>query len=87
MIAEGFLGEVRFIRANFSFRRPLEICKGQLIDPVLRGGSVLDIGVYPIRLATMIFGGERPDKIYGQGHLLSIGVDDLAVITLTYSGR
>ena len=34
----------------------------------------------------MIFGSERPEKIYAQGTLLSTGVDDLAVITLTYSG-
>ena len=69
MIAEGFLGEVKFIRANFSFRRPPERCKGWLIDPVLGGGSVLDIGVYPISLVTMIFGGEHPEKIYAQGTL------------------
>ena len=86
MITEGFLGEIRFIRANFSFRRPSERCKGRLIDPALGGGGVLDIGVYPISLTTMIFGGERPEKIYAQGTLLSTGVDDLAVITLTYSG-
>ena len=64
MIAEGFLGEVIFIRGNFSFIRPSERCKGRLIDPALEGGSVQDIGVYAISLATMIFGGEHPEKIY-----------------------
>ena len=86
MIAEGHLGEVKFVRTNFSFRRPPERAEGRLTDPKLGGGSVLDIGVYTISFATMIFGGERPEKIYAQGSLLSTGVDDLAVITLTYSG-
>ena len=86
MITEGYLGEVKFVRANFSFRRPPDRAEGRLTDPKLGGGSVLDVGVYTISFATMIFGGERPEKIYAQGSLLSTGVDDLAVITLTYSG-
>lgn len=86
MISEGALGEVKFVRANFSFRRPPDRAEGRLTDPNLGGGSVLDVGVYTISFATMIFGGERPEKIYAQGSLLSTGVDDLAVITLTYSG-
>ena len=88
MIAEGDIGEVRFIRANFSFRMPTEVLetKGRHIDPELGGGSVLALGTYPISFATMIFGGERPEKIYAQGTLLSTGVDGTAVITLTYSG-
>ena len=85
MIAEGHLGEVKFVRANFSFRRPPERAEGRLTDPSLGGGSILDVGVYTISFATMIFGGERPEKIHAQGSLLSTGVDDLAVMTLTYS--
>ena len=85
MIAEDHIGEVKFVRANFSFRRPPVRAKGRLTDPKLGGGSVLDVGVYTISFATMIFGGERPEKIYAQGSLLSTGVDDLAVMTLTYS--
>ena len=85
MISEGHLGEVKFVRANFSFRRPPNRAEGRLTDPKLGGGSVLDVGVYTISFATMIFGGERPEKIHAQGTLLSTGVDDLAVITLTYS--
>lgn len=87
MIANNDIGEVRFVRANFSFRRPPVRAKGRLTDPKLGGGSVLDVGVYTISFATMIFRGERPEKIYAQGTLLPTGVDDLAVITLTYSNN
>ena len=32
MIAEGYLGEVKFVRANFSFRRPPDRAEGRLTD-------------------------------------------------------
>lgn len=85
MIAKDSIGEVRFVRANFSFRRPSVRAKGRLTDPELGGGALLDVGVYTISLATMLFGGERPVKVYAQGSTLPTGVDDLAVITLTYA--
>ena len=85
MIAEGDIGEVKFVRANFSFRRPPDRAKGRLTDPKLGGGSILDVGIYTISFATMLFGAERPEKIYAQGSLLPTGVDDLAAMTLTYS--
>lgn len=83
-ITKGDIGEAKFVRVNFSFRRPPEREKGRLIDPRLGGGSVLDVGVYTISLATMVFG-ERPKRIHACGTLLDTGVDDLAVITLEYS--
>lgn len=83
-IAQGSIGDVRFLRANFSFRRPQQRAKGRLTDPSLGGGAVLDVGVYTISLATMLFEGERPVRVYAQGSLLPSKVDDLAVITLTY---
>lgn len=85
MIANNDIGDVKFIRANFSFRRPPWRDESRLTNPKLGGGSVLDVGVYTISLATMIFR-ERPVKIYAQGTLLRNGVDDMAVVTLTYSG-
>lgn len=85
MIADGHIGEVRFLRANFSFRRPPERAEGRLTDPKLGGGAILDVGVYTISLATMLFGGERPVKVLAEGSILPSGVDDLAAITLTYS--
>ena len=84
MISEGRVGEVRFLQATFSFRRPPDRATGRLTDPSLGGGAILDVGVYTISLATMLFGGQRPVKVYAQGHTLPTGVDDFAIITLTY---
>ncbi len=82
MINRGDIGEVKWVRANFSFRRPPNGAKDRL---ELGGGALLDVGVYTISLATMLFEGKRPVKICAQGNILPTGVDDLVVITLTYS--
>ena len=86
MIDQDDLGEVKYVRANFSFRRPPERAEGRLTDPKLGGGSIIDLGIYPVSLATMAFGGIRPEKIHVEGTLLDTGVDDMAAITLTYPG-
>ena len=50
-------------------------------DPKLCGGSVLEIGVYPINFAIMIFG-EKPESVLVDGWLMATGVDEFAAITL-----
>lgn len=84
-IAEGYIGDLKFIRADFSKRLPPERMNGSITSRELGGGALYRLGVYPIYLATMLFG-ERPEKTYAQGSFLSNGVDELTVITLTYSG-
>ena len=53
----------------------------------LGGGSILDLGVYTVQLAQMVFGGERP-VVTSAGHLVGEGCDrdESASISLTYTG-
>jgi predicted dehydrogenase len=60
MIAEGKIGKVQSVTANFGFI-PTPPVAPRLFDPKLGGGSLLDIGVYPIFHALDILG--RPDEI------------------------
>ncbi len=60
MIAEGKIGKVQSVIANFGFI-PSPPIAPRLFDPKLGGGSLLDIGVYPIFHALDILG--RPDEI------------------------
>lgn len=90
MIDEGAIGEVKYVSANFGFQRPTDDVHNarlRLTDPALGGGAVLDVGVYVINFATMVFGGDRPQSIHASGWLTSTGVDDFAAITLKYSGE
>jgi len=80
LIQEGQLGELKLVQANFGFRNP---GIPRLSKEELGGGATLDIGVYPISLASMVFGGHSPSKIHAFGSLES-GVDAQAVVSLIY---
>ena len=54
----------------------------RLFNPALGGGALLDIGVYVISLASMVFG--EPDTVGGIAHLGRSGVDETNAIILGY---
>lgn len=80
-IAQGAIGEVRMVGADFGFRAPLDP-QGRLFDLALGGGSLLDIGVYPISLASMLLG--KPNRIASLAHLGQTGADEQAAIILGF---
>lgn len=52
------------------------------------GGSVLDLGVYAIQLASLVYNHEKPESIKALGHLNDDGVDLSVSAILTYkNGR
>lgn len=38
------------------------------------GGTLLDLGIYPLNLITMIYNGEKPQTIAAVGHLNDDGI-------------
>ena len=81
LLAKGIIGELRMVRADFGFRGKWEP-ESRSLSPELAGGSLLDVGVYVISLASMIFG--RPSRITGLAHIGSTGVDEQAAAVLGY---
>lgn len=71
-IADGAIGDVKMVSISFGFKRNSTSGTSRLDDPKLGGGSVLDVGVYPISFATMVFG-EKPESIYATGWLTATG--------------
>lgn len=55
LLAEGALGEVQFVRADFFFNYPYEN-DARLYDPALGGGALLDVGIYPLAIALLAYG-------------------------------
>ena len=51
-------------------------------DPALGGGSLMDLGIYPVSLAIHLFG--EPDRVTATGELLSSGVDVRGTVILSY---
>jgi predicted dehydrogenase len=83
LLAAGAIGELRQIRADFSFRTNFDP-RGRLFDPALGGGGLLDVGIYPVALASMIFG--APSRIAALADLGSTGVDEQAALVFGYTG-
>ena len=82
IISSGAIGEVRQVHSNFSFRCEWE-SDGILLNPDFGGGALLDVGVYNIALAQMVFQRE-PTRISGMAHLGETGVDEQSSVTLGY---
>ena len=81
-IKEGLIGEVRMLNADLGFRAAGQ-SESRLFNPALAGGSILDVGVYPIALASHLFG-SRPSEIRALASLGATGVDEQAGIMLQY---
>jgi predicted dehydrogenase len=84
LIADGVLGEIRMVLADFGFRSAWNP-ERRLLNPELAGGGLLDVGTYPISLANMVFGGP-PAEITAQAHIGETGVDEQLVATGSWEG-
>lgn len=83
-LAEGAIGEPRLLTADKGSRQILstETCEGRLFNPELGGGGLLDVGVYTVTLAYMVFG--APSQITSLAHIGETNVDEQAAILLGY---
>lgn len=76
------IGEPHALTANLCY--PIKGVK-RLTDPALAGGALLDVGVYPINFAMMVFGNEI-ETIESSCIKTDSGVDESNSITLTFKG-
>jgi predicted dehydrogenase len=83
LLAQGVLGEVRMVTADFAFRANLDP-KGRLFALELGGGGLLDVGVYCVSFASMVLGAGVPPRIVSMAHLGETGVDEQAAYILGY---
>jgi predicted dehydrogenase len=83
LLAAGAVGQVWLLTADFGFRARFDP-SSRLFDPALGGGALLDVGVYAVSLASMVFG--SPSRVAGLAHLGPTGVDEQAGIILGYEG-
>ncbi|MCG9971779.1 Gfo/Idh/MocA family protein [Christiangramia crocea] len=72
IIRSGEYGKVRSIKADFGFEAEFDRNK-RMFNKSLGGGSLLDIGIYPIFLAYTILG--KPERIEASAEFAETGVD------------
>ncbi len=83
-LASGRIGEPRLVTADFGFRCGWDP-QSRLLAPSLAGGGLLDVGIYTVAFAAMVFG-PTPSRIAGFAHLGETGVDEQAAYILGYPG-
>jgi predicted dehydrogenase len=81
LIEEGEIGEVLIVESDFCFKAPYEV-EGRLFNPKLGGGSLLDIGIYPVFLALEILG--KPQLINAMSIMSETGVDSSCSMTFKH---
>lgn len=81
-IDSGKIGEVLLVKADFGYRAAWDP-EWRLLNPALGGGALLDIGIYPVSFASMIFG-TNPEKILSTAHIGETGVDEQFSIIMSY---
>jgi predicted dehydrogenase len=80
LLAAGAIGTPRLLTANLAY--PLEHIE-RMLRPELAGGALLDLGVYALNFASMVFG-DDVTEIHSVTQITDTGVDGQDSITLTY---
>lgn len=80
VLGSGVIGEPKTLTANLGY---VIDSVPRLQDPALAGGALLDVGVYPLNFAVMIFG-DNIRKIDGTCTYTKTGVDEQNSFTLEY---
>lgn len=80
IVASGIIGEVHSIQANLGY--PLKNVE-RMISPNLAGGALLDLGVYTINFALMVFGNDL-EAIETTAMMSKDGIDLMDSITLKW---
>ena len=81
-IKKGLIGEPKLIDASLGFNAPYEP-ESRLWNPQLAGGSLLDVGIYPLTLAHLIYE-NNPENISALAELSPDGVDAHVSMSLQY---
>lgn len=81
-VDQNLIGDIRIITADFGFRSSISE-EGRLFNRQLGGGSLMDVGIYPISFASMFFG-TQPEEITCAAHMGETGVDEQIGIVLKY---
>ena len=83
ILKTGELGKLQIVRSDFAFNAPF-IEERRLYNVNLGGGSLLDIGLYPVFAALTSLG--KPDLIKTFAHFCSTGSEESISMIFKYAG-
>lgn len=82
LLQQGKVGNIKYVHAEFGFI-PTPPVAPRIYDPALGGGSLLDIGIYPVFFALDVLG--KPNEIEATMTRASTGVDEQCSIQFKYN--
>ena len=83
VVGEGRIGEPMLVEADFGFRRPMDP-DHRLFRSDLGGGGLLDLGIYPLQLCTLLLG--PVEHVAAEGVIGETGVDEQVAAVLRHAG-
>jgi predicted dehydrogenase len=72
-VDSGEIGPLAYLHADFAFYALDRDFEGRVLNPILAGGSLLDIGIYPIFLSYLLLG--KPDQILSTSNFHANGAE------------
>ena len=81
MVERGDIGRIISVKASMGFKAPKDP-NSRLFNPDLGGGSLLDLGIYPVFLSVLLMG--RPTAINATATLTKQGIDEHCSILFKY---
>jgi len=84
ILKKGVIGELQTVQADFNITGNFPPSH-RLLNKELAGGALLDLGIYPINFAHVVFG-EHPEKIKSSAVIGETGVDESSFYWFEYSG-
>jgi predicted dehydrogenase len=84
LLRDDAIGEVLSVKAYMGYRAPKDGAS-RYFNPELGGGSLLDLGIYPVFLAHLLLG--KPAVIKAFGTLGKTGVDETCAALFGYENR
>lgn len=82
IIASGVIGEIKHVVADFGFKAEYDE-EARWFNPHLTGGSLLDIGIYPLFISKLLLG--QPLEMKATGVMAPSGVDMNCSISTKYA--
>ena len=83
LVADGAIGDVRLVRASFTFR--LQSPENIRLQPDLGGGALYDVGCYGVNVSRLVLGEPRAALAFGQTG--PSGVDEVLGAVLQFEGN
>jgi predicted dehydrogenase len=81
LLADGVIGDPLGVEADFGIRFPRDPAH-RLFDLALGGGALLDLGIYPLQLASLVLG--PPTDVQAVGFVGDTGVDEQVSAVLAH---